>query len=1108
MKKLALLLLLFSCAVFAQLPPATGTAKNGKYQMNIPDLGTKHDSVCVWNGTDKLIKYISRTNYLAGIGSNGINATLGFGDTATDKVMTINSSNFSTDHNYITIGADTEGAGFSTRSGSNQFSASAFSGLSWQNFSLSSVQYLKPSHLFGRTSFFYLPNFVTGELALREQTIPITGTVESDSFGDPVPVTGNIRFDSGGLGLISSNTTEGVDAAIGFSADGNPVISQSQDGFNTYANYETDHVVFGSTNPDYTGLIGSDDYSSVIGPLNFVQKNYVDDAVSAAGDASGDGIDIVAGVIDATALNADSLTVSGDIYAMTGSVNCGDINSTGDILTTGGIVGGSFLANGETASRVAIFDAGKQIVSADTATYPSLPELAYVKGLTSNAQTQITAKANDSAVVHNTGAETVAGVKTFSSTIVGSVNGNAGTATALQNSRTIGTLTGDATSAGSSFNGTANNTNAVVLATVNSNVGTFGSASKTTTQTVNAKGLTTAISEQNILISESQVSGLVADLAASGKLTITAVKTGTYAPASGELVPYNLTGGNGIETLPIAPADGTTIGAKITSLSGANTLTINAGGSDVFNVAGGSASATLSVLNQQVILQYKASVAIWYVIDSSISKTYIDAQDALKAPIASPTFTGTVTIPSGAILGTPTSVTLTNGTALPESGVTNLVSDLAAKEVALTFSTGLTRTTNTITNNLSTGVSGGQTMYGGTASGDGLTIEPTTNATKGVVKVTPLVAAATSGGFSVGTSNPNANKIPGDTDHIANIVNPGTGMQVLAISTYGSGGLAGENNVHFNRYRGTEAVPLAVLSGDTDFSFGGRMYDGTALGNSAVSFSSVATQNYTTTAHGMEMRWGTTPDNSVTRNHSMSLKGSGALYLSPNVSLTPYRTTTNFVIDGATSGYTGDFRMLLQSTTTNGAGIIYGNSTSQEAYTVRYGSSYSGNFSGTSVPFASTMTIQSGPSSNQPIVNNGGSIINIIGTTSTNSGTRQSTSSFKIGTLADAQTDGTSTLQVNGSFAVKYIATTATYSVLTTDYVVDATTGTFTETLPTAVACAGRMYTFKNSGTGTITVATTSSQTIDGITTKILNTQYTGFSVVSDGANWKIITTF
>lgn len=55
--------------------------------------------------------------------------------------------------------------------------------------------------------------------------------------------------------------------------------------------------------------------------------------------------------------------------------------------------------------------------------------------------------AADSAVVKLSGDQTIAGVKTFSSTIVGSVNGNAATATALETARNIN---------GTSFNGTAN----------------------------------------------------------------------------------------------------------------------------------------------------------------------------------------------------------------------------------------------------------------------------------------------------------------------------------------------------------------------------------------------------------------------------------------------------------------------------------------------------------------------------------------------------------------------------------------------------------------------------------------------------------------------------
>ncbi|MEI6400494.1 MAG: tail fiber domain-containing protein [bacterium] len=55
------------------------------------------------------------------------------------------------------------------------------------------------------------------------------------------------------------------------------------------------------------------------------------------------------------------------------------------------------------------------------------------------------------------------------------------------------------------------------------------------------------------------------------------------------------------------------------------------------------------------------------------------------------------------------------------------------KENTLTFSTGLTRIVDTITNNLSTGISGGQSVIGGTASGENLTLSSTSNVTKGSI---------------------------------------------------------------------------------------------------------------------------------------------------------------------------------------------------------------------------------------------------------------------------------------------------------------------------------------------------------------------------------------
>lgn len=77
----------------------------------------------------------------------------------------------------------------------------------------------------------------------------------------------------------------------------------------------------------------------------------------------------------------------------------------------------------------------------------------------------------------------------------------------LTTARTIGTITGDATSAGSSFNGSANNTNALTLATVNSNIGSFGSATQVGTFTVNGKGLITAASNVTITPAASSITG-------------------------------------------------------------------------------------------------------------------------------------------------------------------------------------------------------------------------------------------------------------------------------------------------------------------------------------------------------------------------------------------------------------------------------------------------------------------------------------------------------------------------------------------------------------------------------------------------------------------------
>jgi hypothetical protein len=111
-------------------------------------------------------------------------------------------------------------------------------------------------------------------------------------------------------------------------------------------------------------------------------------------------------------------------------------------------------------------------------------------GGSGGSATSIIAIAGSGAFVDTSSTQTVGGTKTFSNTIVGSVDGNAGTATKLATARTI-SVSGDADGS-ASFDGSANADIAITLDTVNSNIGAF------TKVTINAKGLATAGSQASL----------------------------------------------------------------------------------------------------------------------------------------------------------------------------------------------------------------------------------------------------------------------------------------------------------------------------------------------------------------------------------------------------------------------------------------------------------------------------------------------------------------------------------------------------------------------------------------------------------------------------------
>ena len=117
-------------------------------------------------------------------------------------------------------------------------------------------------------------------------------------------------------------------------------------------------------------------------------------------------------------------------------------------------------------------------------------------------------------------------------TVFGALSGNATTATAWANGRTIA-ITGDISYTSGSLTGAANVTGVGTLATVNSNVGSFGSGTSVPTFTVNAKGLITAAGSTAIPTATALVNGLASFTSTNfsvtgGLVEITAVDGGTY----------------------------------------------------------------------------------------------------------------------------------------------------------------------------------------------------------------------------------------------------------------------------------------------------------------------------------------------------------------------------------------------------------------------------------------------------------------------------------------------------------------------------------------------------------------------------------------------------
>lgn len=159
--------------------------------------------------------------------------------------------------------------------------------------------------------------------------------------------------------------------------------------------------------------------------------------------------------------------------------------------------------------------------------------------------------------------------------------------------------------------------------------------------------------------------------------------------------------------------------------------------------------------------------------------------------------------------------------------------------------------------------------------------------------------------------------------------------------------------------------------------------------------------------------------------------------------------------------------------------------------------------SGSGVTFlGSAFLYNPGTGQNWEIFNNGSGQWGVYDKTHSSQKLTLSTSG-KFQSQASTLDDGSGNLTIGGGFASAIVTKTSSYTLSGTDSVVLMNGASLTATLPTAAGAAGRAYTVKNIASGSLTVATTSSQTIDGSTTVTL-AQWKFATVTSDGSNWFI----
>ena len=323
-------------------------------------------------------------------------------------------------------------------------------------------------------------------------------------------LNGNLILAPNGTGLVSITKAATVAGTLAVTGD----VSVNTNKFN---------VTAASGNTAIAGTLSVTGATTLTGATNIVGDFSV--ATSKFTVAATSGNTVVAGTLQAGATTLSSATITNNL-TVSGTFNSDDITAANISVAGNATITGNLTVQGTTttvnSTSVSISDVN--LTLAKDATTSAQADGAGFTVAGANA-TIIYASASDDWTFNKN-------VNAPNLTVSGSITGNASSATKWQTARNL-SLTGDATATLTSVDGTANVSAALTLATVNTNVGTYGSSTSVPTFTVNAKGLVTAASQTAIPIATASVNGLASFTStdftvAAGLVSINQVDGGTY----------------------------------------------------------------------------------------------------------------------------------------------------------------------------------------------------------------------------------------------------------------------------------------------------------------------------------------------------------------------------------------------------------------------------------------------------------------------------------------------------------------------------------------------------------------------------------------------------